>query len=328
MRFFTLLSIVVMFFSCTKNSKVKSENKYSKQFLIQNKDGQPKIKTSNLQGSVLSELKLEKKHLPKKIVCLNTTYLAYFESLNALNKVVACVDLDRIPIKYPNIQNLSSANLDLEKIMSLQPDLIIASSFQEKEVAFFKNKYPVLIVNEFWESHPLGRAEWILAFGEVCGKTQEAKKVFSNVELRYLKTAKTLKQNSAKVLNASKYSESYFLPGCNSLIANFFKDAKIPFECTGKNSESIEISEENAFSYFKKSDLILFFDWHLQNRNYQSVIQEFGVAKQNLPIIYCNTFLSNYFQNSVLHPDVVLNELKNVVQNPSFKGQYFKRLNP
>ncbi len=96
----------------------------------------------------------------------------------------------------------------------------------------------------------------------------------------------------------------------------------------GRKCQSIEISEEMAFTYFKTSDFILFFDWHLQSRNYQNILQELGATKQTLPIIYCNTYLSNYFQNSILHPDKILQELITVVQKPNYKGHYFNRLNP
>lgn len=286
------------------------------------------VYSHNQAGQVLSEITIDSLNLPQKIICLSTTYLPYFEALHCLDKVIACVDLDRIPNTYRNIQNLSSANLDLEKILSLQPDLIIANSFQEKEISFLKNKFPVLIVNEFWENHPLGRAEWILPFGLIAGKKEKADSIFLSVKNQYNEVLQNPPRTKNLILNLSKYSESYFVPGGNSLIARYFKDLNIPFQEKGNGSESVEISEEEALSYLSNAKALLFFDWHLKERNYEEIAKELGIKGGVLPIIYCNTFQSNYFQEGILHPDKILLELKLAQSEKAYLGQFFKRLEP
>lgn len=319
-----LLPLLVLFYSCTVPPKVQQRNQFSPLFTCE----ASYLKSYDNQGKMLSNYEIKSQLLPEKVICLSTTYLAYFEALNALNKVIACVDLDRIPQRFPNITNLHSAQLDLEKIMSLQPDLIIANSYQLKEIEFLKGRYPVLIVNEFWETHPLGKTEWIKFFGALCGKQKQADSIFTESCKKYQEESKKNKSPQKQVSNVSKYAQNYFLPGCESLLAQYFKDLSISFPCEGNHSESVEIPEEKALSILNQSKYLLFFDWHQNNRTHKDVMQELGVNNFKQPIIYCNTFGSNYFQKSILHPDEILHDLHFCLKDSSFKGKYFSILNP
>jgi len=182
-------------------------------------------------------------------------------------------------------------------------------------------------VNEFWEQHPLGRAEWIKVFGVMLGVSQKAEMAFKKVKSRYQNQNKVEQGSLPKVYNLSRFSSNYFLPGCESLVSKVLMDAQCDVGCIAATSRSKEISKEQQLIMCVDRDYLLFFDWLPQKRGYKEVIKELDVQECfKGDIIYCNTSSSGYFEASIMEPDVVVNNLFQILHRNQKETKYFSLL--
>ena len=326
---FLLLSSV---FSCQEIQGVKTGNEFSNLFKItKTTDGVVGLTTVDEYSKVLSEVSFSNPY--KRVVLLNTTYMSYVKFLGKENCVVGSVDLGRMQkfaTKDVDANEIKSVGengvLNVELIRSLRPDLIVCNSFQEGSVVSFGD-IDVLVVNEFWEQHPLGRSEWVKVFGVLLGASQKAEAKFKEVKDRYETQNKAEQTNLPKVYNLSRFSSSYFLPGCESIVSKILMDAQCDVGCIAATSRSTEISEEQQLTMCVDKDYLLFFDWLPQKRRYAEVLEELGVQKCfKGDIVYCNTSSSGYFEKSIMEPDVLVNDLFQILHRNQKETKYFSLL--
>ncbi|MEX2513763.1 MAG: ABC transporter substrate-binding protein [Cyclobacteriaceae bacterium] len=174
------------------------------------------------------------------IVLSETTQIPHLVLLDAADKLVAFPNLDLISsevvrekINQGSIEDLGSGpSLNFEKAVDLSPDWVMVSSFGDglkKADQLEKGGIPVVINNEFLESHPLGRAEWIKFTGVLLGKYAMADSVFKIIRDNYLLTKKVSqaisKEKRPTVLSGNFYRDIWYAPGGNSWMSQLILDA-------------------------------------------------------------------------------------------------------
>jgi len=92
------------------------------------------------------------------------------------------------------IEQLSfGANLVLENILVLRPDLVLTSATGNAQYddhpQLMRANQPVVVTSAYMESHPLGRAEWIKVIGLLFDREAEAREVFEAVRAEYERLA-------------------------------------------------------------------------------------------------------------------------------------------
>ncbi|MFT6716921.1 MAG: iron complex transport system substrate-binding protein [Saprospiraceae bacterium] len=326
-KVFSFLILLVLA-SCQEVPEIRTENEFSKLFSITIGKKITTVTTVDEFGSKLSEISFKNPYA--KVVMLNTTYLSYAKSIGVENHVVGIVDVERVKkfsIEAGKIKGVGKNGvLNMELISSLKPDLIICNSFQLKELSLF-DEVDVLVVNEFWEGHPLGRAEWVKVFGVIFGADKKSEELFLEVKERYQSQLIVKQQRMPRVYNLSRFSSSYFLPGCESLMSKVLLDTQSDVECIAESARSVEISQEQQLSMCGNKDYLLFFDWLPNNRSHEQVSKELGVQKCfKGDIIYCNTSLNSYFEASIMEPDVVLDNLIQILHRNQEETKYFTLL--
>ena len=295
-----------------------------------NADNEKIVRTFDENGRELSLIKLPCDSIPHRIVLLNTTYCSYVKKLNAAEQIkgIAAFESLKSDTFFLNkgIENVGEQGvLNIEKIQSLNPDLIICSSFQEKDLAMLT--CPILVVNEFWERNPLARAEWIKAFAVVLGKEELGGLVFDDVQKKYHATINVSIQPKS-VFNVQLYSAQYFVPGCDALLNRFLSDAGFSVLCEeGSGTKSSELSQEKVIEAALETDYLLFFDWSNKNKTYTEVLEHLKLQSFfSGKVIYCNTMLNDYFEASVMSPEVILEELSRVNRGQDTRANYFSVL--
>jgi len=193
-----IFTIIILSFlvSCNfseNNSSVnnKSKSKYAKGFEIQQYQNLKKVTVFNNQEKTEYYLISEKEEINdslkdkiviktpvKRVVCLSSTYLGYISVLDERESVCGLSTTKFIydSVLFDNVQKGkikeigSYPNINVETIISLKPDVVFVYSLGGSTTVQYEQLQQlgvqVIFVNEFVETTPLGRAEWLKFFAE------------------------------------------------------------------------------------------------------------------------------------------------------------------
>ena len=368
---FLLISI-----SCKKevvkvDEKVQSEStiKYAKGFDIINDNGTKKliIKSAYQNSKETFSYNLYKKvpinaianatlnniKIPvKKIVVTSTTHIPMLELLNEETAIVGfpyskfvSSEKTRALIDAGKITEVGKeTSLNTEILLDLQPELVVGysvSSADKSLTTIQKAGIPVMYNGDWLEETPLGRAEWIKFFGVLFDKEKQADSIFKVIENNYLDAKKIALKSDKKptILSGAIMSKDIWnLPGGESFVATFFKDANFNYlwkDTKGKGS--LSLSFESVFDKGQNADL-----W-LAPAHYTSKEQliksnplyaEFNAFKNNN--IYTPISLKGktggiiYYELAPTRPDLVLKDLIKIVQPELLKEYeftFYRKLN-
>jgi len=175
----------------------------------------------------------------QSVALLHSSYLAYFDVCNGISSIAAIADDEYIYnsscqsyIQQGQIISLgNSEHLDREKILALNPDLVVTVGFPN---APNKNKeileslgYPVLLLSEWQEPTLLGRMEWIKVIGMLLEADSLAEASFHAAEREYMKLtrlAENVKSRPSVLCNAP-YKDSWYVPAGDSYISHLISDS-------------------------------------------------------------------------------------------------------
>lgn len=178
-------------------------------------------------------------HTPiKSFVSLSTTFLPFLEQIDELSSLVAVDSADytynpTIPawVESGMVQTVGSGSMvDVEKLVELEPDVIMANAFGSEwdtHPALEAAGLPVIINADYLEQNPLGRAEWGKFIAAFYDKEVEIGEIFDAMVERY-NAAKALTQDLTEkktVLVNTPYEGSWSMPGVDSYATIFLKDA-------------------------------------------------------------------------------------------------------
>jgi iron complex transport system substrate-binding protein len=286
------------------------------------------------------------------IVLSETTQIPHLVLLDATDKLVAFPNLDLISsevvrekINQGSIKDLGSGpSLNFEKVIDLSPDWVMLSSFGDglkKADQLETGGIPVVINNEFLESHPLGRAEWIKFTGILIGKYAMADSVFKIIRDNYLQTKKASRNISEEkrptVLSGNFYRDIWYAPGGNSWMSQLILDAGgfyVFQHLPGRGS--LQLNYEYVLDRAKDADLWIgasdyknLTSMDQSDRRYRDfkAFQEKKVYTYTLGRGEKGGIL--YFEEGYLRPDKVVMDLLKIMHPPlaiDHQFQYFTRL--
>jgi iron complex transport system substrate-binding protein len=196
-----------------------------------------------------------------KLVSFSTTHIPYLDMLGVADRLVGFPNTDYI--STPGVRSLidsgmvtdlgSENNPNLEKIITLSPDLVMAYGMPGGSDLAFKLKQagiPVIYNADYMELSPLGRAEWIKFMAAFFHKEQLADSLYQQVMDRYsnLKEVAALQESTPTVLSGIVYGDAWFMPAGKNYGANFFEDANAEY-LWGDNDKSgyLELSFEAVY---------------------------------------------------------------------------------
>lgn len=206
----------------------------------------------------------------EKVICLSTTHLAYLDVLEETDAVIGISGSQYI--SNPEIRERMERdevpdvgygqNLNFELIVSLQPDVVMVYGIGG-EVTSYTRKLEelgvaVVMVAEYLEETPLGKAEWLKFMGAFFEKEEMASGYYRHVEEEYnrYKELASGETNKPKVLVGSPYKDTWWVPGGKSYLANLIEDAGGDY--IGRNNtshESYVISFEHALAWSGIADV-------------------------------------------------------------------------
>ncbi len=277
----------------------------------------------------------------KRIVCTSTTHIPLLDYLDQTNALVGFPGLDYIssPAMRKRIQKKEvtelgvDKNMDLERLITLKPDMVMAYLVAADFGQFRKVEelgIPVVINAEYLEPHPLGRAEWIKFMALFFGLRHKADSVFRHIESEYVVTRQLAMGASSRpvVMSGIMYRDTWFAPGGKNHGARLLADAGCTYVWEENDSEEIlELSYEAMLEKAHQSDL-----W-IGTGSFQS-LEEMAKADARYtrfkPFVTKQVYTYNarigptggseYLELGYLRPDIILKDLVKIAHPELMPG--------
>ena len=333
-----LISLVFIAFSCKNKDEKQSENsiKISERVhYVKDNDG-VEIHSGKFKYFI------KKTDLPfKKVVLLSSSHAGYFLEMQKQDVISGISSPEyvyspvlRKLISEGKIQNVGSEQqYNIEKIIALKPDAVICNyveSFENTYGILRKNQIKVIFIDEYLEDQPLQKSKLIELFGVLIGEEELAKQKYKVIEEHYNQFKKLAKSShfSPKVLANEMYGNQWFVPGGNSYLAQFIKDANGDYIFKdNKNNTSLPFSFEEVFVKAQnaevwvnigdrksKSDLLAFNPNYAKMKVYQKgKLYSLGGSVQGKSndvfesgVVRADLFLKDYIK--IFHPNVFSTE--------------------
>ena len=277
----------------------------------------------------------------ESMALMSSTYAAFLDELNKISLVKAVSNrsyfFNRAIQKGIDESQIIEVgygqNIDFEKVIVLDPQLVLISGMSSSEFNHYSKLSAVgieiLPFSEWREDHPLGRAEWIKVFGVITGKLDESLKIFAEVEKNYLESKKSVEQitENPKVIVNAPYKDIWWLPGGKSYMSILIQDAKANYPwAEDENKGGIQSDLEAVFYQAGDADV-----W-INPSGYKSLeelanldprFKEFNAFAEGK--IFNNTLRvgpeggNDYFESGIVRPDLVLNDFIKIF-HPEFNS--------
>jgi len=175
----------------------------------------------------------------ERVVAMETVYIGYLEALGRLDPIIAAATADYISnpevrqrVAAGTVQSLQSGQaIDIEKLLLLQPDLILTSVSGDATfdipAKLERTGLPIVLTAGYMEQHPLARAEWIKFIAAFFEEEHLADQLFDHIEQRYTELRKLTKniEDRPTVLCGAPYSGVWHVPGGDSFTARTIFEA-------------------------------------------------------------------------------------------------------
>lgn len=208
----------------------------------------------------------------ERIICMSSSHIAMLDAMGEVERVVGVSGIDFISNSHitANRQHFGDVgydnNINYELLIALNPDLVLlyginaANSVENK---LRELNIPFTYIGEYVESSPLGKAEWMVAVGEIAGCRERSIESFDTIATRYNTLAESIKEQIGnnprpRVMLNIPYRDSWFLPARSSYIVQLIEDAGgETFTVEEKGNASSPIDIEQAILYATQSELWL-----------------------------------------------------------------------
>lgn len=281
-----------------------------------------------------------------RIVCMSSSYIAMLDAIGMGESVVGVSGkqyiLNPMISTNPDIKDIGyDSNIDYEALLSLSPDVVLMYGITAENSAvtakFKELSIPYLYLGDYTEQSPLGKAEWVVAIGEIAGCRAYAEEVFQGIEERYNATkASVVVGSRPKVMFNLPYQDVWYMPSDSSYMVRLLEDAGGEYIYKGMNTTggSKAISLEEALLLVNSADIWL-------NPSQVTSLDELCASAPHFatsPVVkrgdvYNNNRIrtpqggSDFWESAIVRPDVVLSDLAAIMRGEEDNLYYHHKLN-
>ncbi len=275
----------------------------------------------------------------------SSVHTGLMEELGVIEALAAVADAGYFPkndtvqalLNTKRILNLgNSNNPSNELIAASESEVILRSPMAGVSAPKLPSGVVPIECVDYMENTPIGRAEWVLFYGELFGKGAEARKILDNVIEDY--SALVYKVGSSlspkpKILVETETSGVWYVPSGQSYAARLYADAGADYpwsETAGQGS--IALSLEEVASKALDADL-----WLVRSYGYETTPESLMKlnprysafkAVKGRNIYSCDTESRNIFSETSFHPEYVLADYISIFHPdvlPDYKTRYFRK---
>ena len=288
---------------------------------------------------------------PSRVVCMSSTHIAMMDAVGAVGRIVGVSGIGYVTNEYiaANRRHIGDVghegNIDYERIVSLRPDIVLlfglhgASGMESK---LRELRIPFAYVGDYLEESPLGKAEWMVAVGEMMGCREKAESLYAAIPERYNalkeRVAAEAGRHPAVMLN-TPYGDTWFMTPMTSYMARMVADAGGDYVYRKNTStRSLPIDMEEAALLVSRADVWL----------NVGDINSLGELRRRLPrfagascvrsgaVWNCDrrsspTGGNDYWESGVVHPDIILRDMVQIFHPGLLSGAeeelfYYRKL--
>lgn len=313
------------------------ENSETKLLMLRGEDEAP----AGFDGQVLTGE-------ARRIVCMSSSHVALLDALGEVARVVGVSGIDFISNSYV-VENRDKVldvgydgNVNYERLVALAPDLVLlygvggASAMEPK---LRELGIPFVYVGEYLEESPLGKAEWLVAIGELVGRRPVAEAVFRAIPERYDALKRTAAQATAaqpRVMLNTPYNDVWFMASTGSYMARLIADAGGEYVYRANTSNrSLPVDLEQARLLADSADVWLNTGACSTLAELRRAVPKFAdvACVRNGAVWNCDRRLNpsggnDFWESGIVHPDLVLRDLVKIF-HPELVAEpfvYYRRL--
>lgn len=248
-----------------------------------------------------------------------------------------------IPAQEDGCADLGDAmQVNPERVLLTHPDAVMISTYAQGDGVrqyFSKTSTPIIYNNEWTESSPLARAEWIRLIGAFYDKQAEADSLFQTVCKEYLRLQQLVKSNITEkrtLMAGNNFRGTWYMPSGKVYTGQLYRDAGASYFYENDSTEgSIPLSVETVLLNFRNADV-----WVNSTARSLQELREID-EKHTWFKAYRNgevyNFLkrsttsgaNNFWESAVVHPERMLHDLIWVLYPelvPDYEPYYTSRL--
>ena len=290
----------------------------------------------------------------RTVITTSTTHLPHIEKLGEIHSLIGIDNIKYVSSEAVN-QRFAAGKLaevgrdrsiDLEKVLVLQPDLVITDSQAQDNalVALQEASVPVVINAAYAEPSLLGRVEWIKFVGTFFDKEERASAQFDSIVARY-EARRALTQNlpadkRPTVFVGSLWRGTWFMSGGKTYPAQLLRDAGANYLWADDVSQpSLALDFETVYEKAHDADC-----WITMRNAWYSrddVVAEDARYRKFAAFKTGNVFNANarlnahggndYWETGLIEPDVVLADIIKILHPDlllDHQLKYYRKLDP
>ena len=278
----------------------------------------------------------------ERIVCTSATHMGFISELGMTDKVVGVCRPERVyNLSEEDRERITDIGDDMqpsmEKILLLNPDLVILYTYAQGDPIPAQVEalgIPILYCNEWTETTPLARAEWIRLFGAVFGCLNQADSIFASVRDAYAQLkVDSLKFKGKSIMSGMSWRGTWYVPAGGTFMGNLFRDAGAQYKYEGNPStSSIPLTMEQAIQDFSQADVWVGCEANSLKEleaidkkhtwfNAFQTGQVYNFRRRALP-----SGANDFWESATVHPERVLQDLQKVLRGDTTDLYYITLL--
>jgi len=272
-----------------------------------------------------------------KILCTSTVDVAFLSALGATDKIVAISNSDFVYNKKVNravqaeeITDVGANNaIDYEKALMTAAEIAMVYSIGGESIytKFEEVGITPVLMADFMEATPLGRAEWMRFVAYFIGKEKLAEQKIKQISKAYKRIQKKAANYEQRptVLTGAVFNGTWHVAGGQSLMAQFIKDANAQY-LWAENEEVSGVPLDFEAVYGKALEA----DYWINMSHYTSKqalaksdqrYKDFEAFQQNKLYNYYKRQTANggtdIFESAIVQPHILLKDYVHIFHSPS-----------
>ncbi len=278
----------------------------------------------------------------ERIVCTSATHMGFISELGMTDKVVGVCRPERVyNLSEEDREHITDIGDDMqpsmEKILLLNPDLVILYTYAQGDPIPAQVEalgIPILYCNEWTETTPLARAEWIRMFGAVFGCLNQADSIFASVSDAYAQLkVDSLKFKGKSLMSGMSWRGTWYVPAGGTFMGNLFRDAGAQYKYENNPStSSLPLTMEQALQDFAQADVWVGCEANSLKEleaidkkhtwfNAFQTGQVYNFRRRALP-----SGANDFWESATVHPERVLQDLQKVLRGDTTDLYYITLL--
>ena len=265
----------------------------------------------------------------QRIGTMSTVQVGFLYAIDAMDHLAAVCNPELIytPLKGDEIDLGDSMKPIAERVLQSDLDVLLAVNYGQYDnleaTRLEKLGVVTLYINEWQESSPLARAEWIRVFGALTGRLRQADSVFREVEMKYLSlSAKRSVSEMVSIMSGNNFRGTWYVPSGKNYLAYLFKDAGADYPYyNDMTATSIPLTIEQTVRTFSDADV-----WVGAGGNSLAELREldekhtwFKAYKNGRVYNWRKQRLAggqnNFWERGVVHPEEMLEDVIHILDN-------------